>query len=106
MSREIYLAEHFRYILVLLYVKCYNKKEILTLQKFREVQSVNKEEMRFKQEQAEKVKSFKILNKSAIKGQVLFTGSSLMEGFPILDIAQNDGLNKIIYNHKKNIKKK
>ena len=56
------------------------------------------EEMRFKQEQAEKVKSFKMLNKSAIKGQVLFTGSSLMEGFPILEIAQSDGLNKIIYN--------
>ena len=39
-------------------------------------------QMRSKQEQAEKVKNFRILNENAVKGQILFTGSSLMEQFP------------------------
>ena len=55
-------------------------------------------QMRSKQEQAENVKNFRILNENAVKGQILFTGSSLMEQFPITEIAQNHGIDKIIYN--------
>lgn len=32
-----------------------------------------------KKEQIEKVKNYQILNRNAIKNQILFTGSSLME---------------------------
>lgn len=36
--------------------------------------------------------------REAVKGQILFTGSSLMEQFPITEIARNHGIDKIIYN--------
>ena len=55
-------------------------------------------QIRSKQEQAENVKNFRILNENAVKGQILFTGSSLMEQFPITEIARNHGIDKIIYN--------
>lgn len=51
-----------------------------------------------KQEKKNKAKSYRHLNKEAIKGQILFTGSSLMEQFPIQEIAMSDGLDKVIYN--------
>ncbi len=38
------------------------------------------------------------LNKVALKGQILFTGSSLMEQFPINEIAMSFGVTKTIYN--------
>ncbi len=53
---------------------------------------------RSKMEQQEKAKNYSILNKNAIKGQILFTGSSLMEQFPITEIARNHGVEKMIYN--------
>ena len=53
---------------------------------------------KLKQEQAEKVKNFKFLNPTAKKGQILFTGSSLMEQFPITEIARSHGIDKLIYN--------
>ena len=40
---------------------------------------------RFRREQREKVKNFKLLNRRARKGAVLFTGSSLMEQFHITE---------------------
>ena len=51
-----------------------------------------------KQEQTQKARNFKYLNQYVIKGQILFTGSSLMEQFPIVEIARNHGIDKIIYN--------
>ena len=37
----------------------------------------------FEKEQKEKIDKYRILNETVIKGQILFTGSSLMEQFPI-----------------------
>lgn len=51
-----------------------------------------------KQEQKNKVKSYQHLNKKAKKNQILFTGSSLMEQFPIGEIMMSDELDRIIYN--------
>lgn len=53
---------------------------------------------RMKQEQKNKVKNYQHLNKKAKKNQILFTGSSLMEQFPINEIMMSDGLDRIIYN--------
>lgn len=36
-----------------------------------------------------KVERYRLENKSAIKGQIVFTGSSLMEMFPIISCSQN-----------------
>ena len=60
-------------------------------------------ELEFIQEQAEQNKcmlrrSYQDLNKIAVKGQILFTGSSLMEQFPVNEIAMSMGVRKIIYN--------
>lgn len=53
---------------------------------------------RARKEQAVKVRNFKVLNAHAKKGQILFTGSSLMEQFSVAEIAASAGVNKIIYN--------
>ncbi len=39
-----------------------------------------------KNEQMGKIERFRYLNESAKKGQILFTGSSLMEQFPIHEL--------------------
>lgn len=61
---------------------------------------INKELMfkHLKQQQLEKVKKYKILNKYVQKGQILFVGSSLMEFFPINELQQNLDKKYIIYN--------
>ncbi len=51
-----------------------------------------------KREQANKVHSYRSLNRVAKKGQILFTGSSLMEQFPVAELAASRGLGKIVYN--------
>ena len=38
-----------------------------------------------------KLKNYQYLNEVAIKGETLFTGSSLMELFPICEIARSRG---------------
>lgn len=53
---------------------------------------------RERKEQKEKIRSYRELNQRAVKGQILFTGSSLMEQFPIHEIAMSDGHHEIIYN--------
>lgn len=50
------------------------------------------------QEQKERLYKLAILNRYAKKGQVLFTGSSLMEQFPIDELLVDSGLNAVIYN--------
>lgn len=61
------------------------------------------EQMKFLKQQSEMVKqmqrrTYRDLNKVAQKGQILFTGSSLMEQFPINEIIMSMGVGKIIYN--------
>lgn len=51
-----------------------------------------------RQEKAGKVRNYKSRNKYAIKGQILFAGSSLMEGFPINEFQQTLDRQYIIYN--------
>ena len=51
-----------------------------------------------KRDQANKVRNFHMLNKVAKKGAVLFTGSSLMEQFPISELAAGAGIPGPIYN--------
>ena len=38
-----------------------------------------------------KIRKFGYLNQGALKGQILFTGSSLMEMFPVCEIARSQG---------------
>lgn len=49
-------------------------------------------------EQANKVRNYRILNRTAKKGAVLFTGSSLMEQFPVCELARSAGIGRLIYN--------
>ena len=53
---------------------------------------------RMKKEQADKARNFRTLNQVAVKGAVLFTGSSLMEQFPVCELAASAGLGKVVYN--------
>ena len=52
----------------------------------------------FKQEQKEKIDKYRILNEDVVKGQILFTGSSLMEQFPINELLMTEKMDCIIYN--------
>ncbi|WP_164545722.1 SGNH/GDSL hydrolase family protein [Paenibacillus albus] len=47
-----------------------------------------------------KLNEYRMLNQHAKKGQILFVGSSLMEGFPIyeMQLTLNFGLDRVIYN--------
>lgn len=49
-------------------------------------------------EKKDKLKRYHILNQYVKKGQILFTGSSLMEQFPIYEFLQNYDINETIYN--------
>ena len=44
------------------------------------------------------IENYRRLNKIAVKGQILFTGSSLMEQFPITELSLTHRLGKIVYN--------
>lgn len=51
-----------------------------------------------KMEQQQKIDKYRILNEHIVKGQVLFTGSSLMEQFPINELLMSEQMDIIIYN--------
>ncbi|HBA98274.1 MAG TPA: lysophospholipase [Lachnospiraceae bacterium] len=51
-----------------------------------------------KNEQMGKIEKFRYLNESAKKGETLFTGSSLMEHFPINELLMDYGMDNVIYN--------
>ena len=53
---------------------------------------------RARAEKERKVRNYKILNRAAKKGAVLFTGSSLMEQFPVCEMARSKGIDAVIYN--------
>ena len=62
---------------------------------------MNEEELRKKigrEEQLEKIDKYRILNTIAKKGQILFTGSSLMEQFPVAELLEDAGIDAVIYN--------
>lgn len=52
----------------------------------------------FPREQAQKLESYRRLNRFAQKGQIVLAGSSLMEFFPVNELAQSLGLPYCIYN--------
>lgn len=52
----------------------------------------------FEREKKEKIDKYRILNEQVVKGQILFTGSSLMEQFPINELLMTEKMNTIIYN--------
>lgn len=49
-------------------------------------------------ERQAKINRFRILNQTVKKGETLFTGSSLMEQFPINELAQDFDVKTVIYN--------
>lgn len=51
-----------------------------------------------KREQQDKIEKYKVLNTLAKKGQILFTGLSLMEQFPINELLMTESMDQIIYN--------
>ena len=51
-----------------------------------------------KMEQQQKIDRYRILNEKIIKGQILFTGSSLMEQFPVNELMMTERIDRIIYN--------
>ena len=51
-----------------------------------------------KMEQQQKIDKYRILNEHVVKGQVLFTGSSLMEQFPVNELLMSEQMDIIIYN--------
>lgn len=40
----------------------------------------------YEKDRKEKIDKYRILNEAVVKGQILFTGSSLMEQFPINEL--------------------
>ena len=53
---------------------------------------------RMRADQAMKVRNYKTLNAMAPKGGILFTGSSLMEMFPVCEMARSAGITLPVYN--------
>lgn len=49
-------------------------------------------------EQQDKLERYRILNQNVKKGEILFTGSSLMEQFPVNELLMTNGMNQVIYN--------
>ena len=51
-----------------------------------------------KREQEEKLERYRVLNRNVRKGEILFTGSSLMEQFPINELLMTNGMRQVVYN--------
>lgn len=49
-------------------------------------------------EQQDKLERYRILNRNVQKGEIVFTGSSLMEQFPVNELLMTNGMNQVIYN--------
>lgn len=54
--------------------------------------------MQSEREQKKRLESYRRLNRFARKGQIVFAGSSLMEYFPVNEMAQSLGISCCIYN--------
>lgn len=48
--------------------------------------------------QKQMIEQYRILNQYAEKGEILFTGSSLMEQFPLNELLQSNGMHLVAYN--------
>ena len=72
-----------------------------------DIEKLFDEQMRVRQkkEQERKIRNYRALNRIAPKGGILFTGSSLMEYFPICEMAMSAGIKKLIYNRGISLKK-
>ena len=59
-----------------------------------------KEVMRknMKREREDRLSRIRVLNRNVKKGEILFTGSSLMEQFPINELLMTNGMSQVIYN--------
>lgn len=53
---------------------------------------------RLKHEQQDKLMRYSVLNRNVLKGKILFTGSSLMEQFPINELLMTNGMEQVVYN--------
>ncbi len=53
---------------------------------------------RMHDQQMDRLERYRVLNRFAKKGEILFTGSSLMEQFPIDELLMSNGMTQIIYN--------
>lgn len=51
-----------------------------------------------KEEQQDKLARYRYLNQNVKKGEILFTGSSLMEQFPINELLMTNNMHQVIYN--------
>lgn len=49
-------------------------------------------------EQQDKLERYRILNQNVKKGEILFTGSSLMEQFPVNELLMTNGMAQVVYN--------
>lgn len=49
-----------------------------------------------KREQQDKLERYRVLNRNVRKGEILFTGSSLMEQFPVNELLMTNGMNQVI----------
>ena len=63
----------------------------------------NNDFLKFHQEQMlrdqqDKLERFRILNQNAKKGEILFTGPSLMEQFPVNELLMTRGMRQVVYN--------
>mgnify|MGYP001055308246 CR=1 FL=1 len=53
---------------------------------------------RMRDQQMDRLERYRVLNRFAKKGEILFTGSSLMEQFPINELLMSNGMTQVIYN--------
>lgn len=53
---------------------------------------------RMREQQMDRLERYRVLNRYAKKGEILFTGSSLMEQFPIDELLMSNGMSQVIYN--------
>jgi len=51
-----------------------------------------------KREREDRLSRIRVLNQNVKKGEILFTGSSLMEQFPINELLMTNGMSQVIYN--------
>ena len=49
-------------------------------------------------EQQDKLERYRISNQNVKKGEILFTGSSLMEQFPVNELLMTNGMDQVVYN--------
>ena len=53
---------------------------------------------RMHDQQMDRLERYRVLNRFAKKGEILFTGSSLMEQFPLDELLMSNGMTQVIYN--------